>query len=502
VYDVTLVDLSNPRFPSLSLSLSHSLRLPCCCPVSDGSLELPPVTATEFEERKSRAEAAKAQEVRCCVCAVPFRCVVCACVCTNECLLRVVCVYVCVCVCVHGCAITRTKAMQVPYTPFSQSRLPLSPPSIPLSQEASEAQVFKCDVCRKKFKSEGQYEQHIGTKKHRAAVEKGGVKRKPKGPAPANTTTTSEPLFFAPIVPSAASDDETTTPTTTTTTTTTAATATAGGASTAAAAADEESDSGELSASGQAALSAELSKIVLLRAGACLFCSHVSSSLPLVVDHMAAEHGFFIPAREKLIDLEGLLAYLGEKVSIAHACLYCDTSIAAAIVADVGIEMDVKPSGRVFTSLEAVQGHMRGKAHCKLNSDTFALEYADFYAFDESDGEGSSAYVDASGDLVLPSGRVAGQRALRRYYQQGDVTTYDERDSVTAALAAKYEDLGWSKAISVSTASRQLARASPEVRRARKKMARGRERRTQYDVALGQKNNRTTMKHFRAQVDF
>jgi pre-60S factor REI1 len=37
---------------------------------------------------------------------------------------------------------------------------------------------------------------------------------------------------------------------------------------------------------------------------------------------MLKQHGFFIPFVENLVDLEGLLTYLGEKIGIGHVCLW------------------------------------------------------------------------------------------------------------------------------------------------------------------------------------
>ena len=44
----------------------------------------------------------------------------------------------------------------------------------------------------------------------------------------------------------------------------------------------------------------------------CLFCSHMSKSLEKNMKHMTVEHSFFVPDAEYLIDLEGLISYLGE----------------------------------------------------------------------------------------------------------------------------------------------------------------------------------------------
>ncbi|KAJ8311227.1 hypothetical protein KUTeg_011221, partial [Tegillarca granosa] len=96
----------------------------------------------------------------------------------------------------------------------------------------------------------------------------------------------------------------------------------------------------------------------------CLFCSHISSSLEENTKHMTVKHGFFIPDFEYLIDLEGLITYLGEKVGVGHLCLWCNEK------------------GKSFRSTQAVQKHMVDKGHCKMLHDGEVLfEYADFYDY-------------------------------------------------------------------------------------------------------------------------
>lgn len=46
----------------------------------------------------------------------------------------------------------------------------------------------------------------------------------------------------------------------------------------------------------------------------CLFCSHHSSSLMKNVAHMTKVHSFFIPDIEYLVDLRGLIQYLGKSM--------------------------------------------------------------------------------------------------------------------------------------------------------------------------------------------
>jgi pre-60S factor REI1 len=63
---------------------------------------------------------------------------------------------------------------------------------------------------------------------------------------------------------------------------------------------------------------------------------------------MQLAHGFFIPDREYLVDLPGLILYLSEKVAIGNVCLYCNGK------------------GKEYKSMEAVRKHMVDKSHCKV----------------------------------------------------------------------------------------------------------------------------------------
>ena len=44
----------------------------------------------------------------------------------------------------------------------------------------------------------------------------------------------------------------------------------------------------------------------------CLFCDHHSESLEKNMEHMTSKHSFFIPHIDCLVNLEGLMMYLGE----------------------------------------------------------------------------------------------------------------------------------------------------------------------------------------------
>lgn len=55
----------------------------------------------------------------------------------------------------------------------------------------------------------------------------------------------------------------------------------------------------------------------------CLFCTHHSLDAQENLSHMSFKHSFFIPSAEYLVDLEGLLVYLGQcKVNYYRAKSY------------------------------------------------------------------------------------------------------------------------------------------------------------------------------------
>jgi pre-60S factor REI1 len=176
---------------------------------------------------------------------------------------------------------------------------------------------------------------------------------------------------------------------------------------------------------------------------------------------MSMAHSFFIPDAEYLIDISGLISYLGEKIAVGNICIFCNGK------------------SREFRTLEAARKHMVDKSHCKIAYDSpdDRLEISDYYDFtssypdtatkmrkkhktavgianedpdvwedvesdnggdvdeifnDDSSGEESQAQSDAEeilpdnpityGDshleLILPSGARIGHRTMRKYYAQ------------------------------------------------------------------------------------
>lgn len=193
----------------------------------------------------------------------------------------------------------------------------------------------------------------------------------------------------------------------------------------------------------------------------CLFCTAPSSTVENNLKHMSSEHSFFVPDLEYLVDVEGLLTYLGEKVGCGFLCLWCNEK------------------GKAFQAVEAAQAHMRDKGHTKmLHEGDALLEYADFYDYRpsypdydpdkdvETDMEVECSSKSSQGDdddeveveevdgdgytLVLPSGATVGHRSLLRYYKQslnprfhGSNALVTKHRTAVQKLMSHYKALGW-----------------------------------------------------------
>jgi len=94
----------------------------------------------------------------------------------------------------------------------------------------------------------------------------------------------------------------------------------------------------------------------------CLFCDKKSSTIKSNVQHMNLTHGFFVPEERYLIDLEGLLEYLGFKVGAGLTCLWCN---------------------KQFGTLHGVRLHMICKDHCKImyDQEKATEEFKEFYDY-------------------------------------------------------------------------------------------------------------------------
>jgi pre-60S factor REI1 len=104
----------------------------------------------------------------------------------------------------------------------------------------------------------------------------------------------------------------------------------------------------------------------------CLFCNYDSPTLLLNVLHMERIHGMFIPERNYLVDLPGLIGSLYKRIHEFHECLYC---------------------GKLKPTVFGLQTHMRDKGHCKIpfGTEDEQLEIGEFYDF-------TSTYSDFEDD--------------------------------------------------------------------------------------------------------
>lgn len=160
----------------------------------------------------------------------------------------------------------------------------------------------------------------------------------------------------------------------------------------------------------------------------CLFCNIESASLDSNLAHMLHAHSFFIPNAEYLIDMESLLSYLFAAISIFHECLFCGSS---------------------KTTKFAVQDHMRGKAHCKVDfEEDDEHDLKQFYDFsggdvddddeEEEEEEGTQPETQVEVDLVpideddelrLPSGKILGHRSRARFFRHQDFNDHPSSSS-------------------------------------------------------------------------
>lgn len=316
---------------------------------------------------------------------------------------------------------------------------------------------FSFTFSSKNYTTENAYRSHLQSKKHKENELKAASRPAPQAPVSDTVESAPEASQATPAIPeSVAPTSQAPVPTpaaaASTTTTTTEEPA-------------EEDAEDEDMQSIDAKIAAARAR---LSPNNCLFCNHTSASLEESLTHMSSAHSFFIPDAEYLIDLAGLITYLGEKIAVGNVCIFCNEK------------------GREFRSLDAVRKHMVDKGHCKIayENERDRLELSDFYDFttsypdagvpkkkkkkskpkkaavegeaedeeweeaedvdddevdeivdesasdettdsdednsdsDESVPDNDLTYGDSPFELVLPSGARIGHRSMRRYYAQ------------------------------------------------------------------------------------
>lgn len=205
----------------------------------------------------------------------------------------------------------------------------------------------------------------------------------------------------------------------------------------------------------------------------CVFDGTVFNDVEENLAYMASMFGFFLPYIDRLIDLHGLLTYIGLKVGVGYACVHCD---------------------KAFATVDAVRRHMISKQHCRMTADddVWVEEYASYYEFsaendqgdDNNDDQGweevdevthmieeqheklsvvneqaaiaalrviqplasaaSVSEVHGAEDVSLAvNGKVLGHRSLARYYQQSYAQGAIARRPHVDRVIREYRQLGW-----------------------------------------------------------
>ncbi|KAJ9106985.1 hypothetical protein QFC20_003885 [Naganishia adeliensis] len=240
---------------------------------------------------------------------------------------------------------------------------------------------MQCDACRKAFATENAYRSHITSKKHRLAEQKwaeqqaGRVRIGKEENVPGEHEQQREMQMQADDVAQEGRDEAEGV-----TADSKAEASTAVEEPTVEAAAEpmqedeEEDEEPTIEESIEAKIARARGRIP---PNGCLFCTHTSEDIEANLQHMAVQHSFFLPDTEYLVDVEGLLQYLGEKVAIGNVCLWCPAN---------KVDEEGHPVGNEFSSLEAVRAHMKAKGHCKLAYDTEweRQEVSEYYDFEAS----------------------------------------------------------------------------------------------------------------------
>ncbi|ODV83871.1 hypothetical protein CANARDRAFT_188983, partial [[Candida] arabinofermentans NRRL YB-2248] len=183
----------------------------------------------------------------------------------------------------------------------------------------------------------------------------------------------------------------------------------------------------------------------------CFYCGEDNGEREQNIKHMFSKHGLYIPERSFLFNVDGLLRYIADSISLDLECLKC---------------------GFIGKNLYSIRHHLQGKGHCVLPYETkdereLVKEFFDFRTVDDNDkknkknngkkvafasneitsddeaeemesdntdedvdvetdedevyeeSEYTTALIDKTGvELVLPNGYKVGHRSMSRYYRQ------------------------------------------------------------------------------------
>ena len=141
----------------------------------------------------------------------------------------------------------------------------------------------------------------------------------------------------------------------------------------------------------------------------CWFDRHLSSTPAANLERMERKYGLFVPDREYLTDLAGLLGYGHEKIQLGHVCLFCQ---------------------RRFATATACQKHMVHRAHTKLRYEAGVDldEWDVFYDFGAADAAfwGDTAEATAGGSAAAAAANGGGGKEEDAVMQESNDNDDDD----------------------------------------------------------------------------
>ncbi|QRV93965.1 C2H2 zinc finger [Ceratobasidium sp. AG-Ba] len=243
-----------------------------------------------------------------------------------------------------------------------------------------------CQTCNKTFATEGSYQSHIASRKHKENELKAASKPAQPEPtaevAPESNEPASEPAEPQPAEPKDEPRISLSIP--------------------------DDATEDEINTTIDAKIAAARSK---LSPNSCLFCPHTADSISNNLEHMSSAHSFYIPDAEYLVDLPGLIGYLGEKIAVGNVCIAC-------------------PS-REFRTMDAVRKHMIDKGHCRIGYDneTQRLEVSEYYDFSSSYPDAEARKQRREERAARRAERAAQKEATRQDAEWEDVEGGEEGES-------------------------------------------------------------------------
>ncbi len=265
---------------------------------------------------------------------------------------------------------------------------------------ASKASFEKtCTACEKTYFSENAFYNHVGSQKHLKQVAQ--LRRRAQIADDAASVVSSNVTSQVTATATEASESE------------------------------EESDEEELKSvtqnkdettvSDENADDDEEEKKVEVPLMRCLFCNYESPTIDLNVVHMERIHNMFIPEKSYLVNLEGLITSLWEKINILQECLTC---------------------GKLKPTVFGLQTHMRDKAHCSIlfHTEEDQLEIGEFYDFRGTYSDEESEDEDEVMEDAKPAAaKLGGKRSTKIIPKEGEDAEMDdgegwETDSSSSSL--------------------------------------------------------------------